>query len=264
MISIILSLGKSVKTVEANFTVHEDKINFKGIYFAEERVVHEGDVKNIGVNFKNGEKVSKGARISSSIISPEAGILLFNIDGYENRYTIGNIKDVDVKAIDELIVRKTLKPGIKILNNSQWYLCASVAEEMDKSLPKGSEKEIFISNKYYKAVVADKFKNTSGYFVILKMKDDMDITNLQRGFTGYIVKAKQNGVSLPASAVVELNGEKGIFVEKNGYAYFRKVKLFTVSEDNVVVYSDPSSKTVLEYDKVIVNPSGLESGDKVR
>lgn len=262
---VIFSIKMQIKTIEVHYGPVEDRIEFSGIYFVEESVVYTGKTDKIKLNFKNGTKLSKGAIIGGDMAAPEAGILVVGLDGYENKYNITNIKDINSKDIQKLIDKRPKLPGIKILNNSQWFLCLSIPKEYEEMLRKGNEKEIRIGEKYYITQVADKFKNDSGYFVVLKMKDDLDVNNLLRGITGYIIKARVNGISLPTTSIAQVGETKGVFVEENGYAYFKKVKIVADNKDSVIVTSDVSSNSGLkEYDKVIVNCSGIKNGDKIR
>lgn len=262
---IVLSIKMQIRTIEVHYGSIEDKMEFKGIYFVEENVVYTGKTDKIKLNFKNGTKLSKGSIIGGEMAAPEAGLLIVGLDGYENKYNISNIKDISLKDIQTLIDKRPRLPGIKILNNSQWFLCLSIPKEYEEMLRKGTEREIKIEDKYYLTQVADKFKNDTGYFVILKMKDDIDINNLHRGLTGYIIKTKVNGVLLPLTAVSQVGENKGVFVIENGYAYFKRVKVVAENKDSVIITSDSSSNSGLkEYDKVIVNSSGIKNGDKVR
>ncbi|TDT61839.1 HlyD family efflux transporter periplasmic adaptor subunit [Fonticella tunisiensis] len=261
---LIISINSGVKTVDAMYGTFEDKVEFKGMYFVQEYVLREGDTKGIKFKFKNGEKISKGVEIAEGIYSTEAGILTFKLDGFENKYDLKSIKNVDVRDIEKLIKEKPQISGIKIINNSEWYICAYISPENIDSFRKGMTKEILINNIYYTADIVDKFNNSSGDFLVMKIKNDLDVVNLHRGFSGYIIKSKNNGIIVPLSALSEYNGEKGVFIEVNGYAYFRPVKvLSTINDKAVVVSADSSKKELKEYDKIITNPSRIRNGTKV-
>jgi hypothetical protein len=260
---IAVFLKIPVKTVQAIYSTYEDKINFEGFYFVDEYVVYNENTKGLDLKYKDGDLVAKGTKLSNNIIANEAGMVINHLDGYENKYNRSNIKNITIGEISSMLDDKK-KPGVKIINNSVWYICGSIDANMSKYIKKGMAKDISINNKYYAADIIDVFKNKSGTFVLMRLKNDLDVENLSRGIEGSIIRTKYNAIVIPENSIIEYNGEVGVFIKLNGYAEFRKVKIINEGNGQVVVVPAEKSKPeLMEYDDVICSPKGLDDGEKL-
>lgn len=260
-----LIMHKPPKTMKAAYNDFEDKINFKGFYFIDEHVVYTGDTKEIGLKYKTGDLVSRGTSIGNGIVADEAGMIITNIDGFENKYNRKNIKDITPKEINNIVKNSKMNSGIKIVNNSQWYVCALLDGEDKKYFKKGMSKDVSINNKYYIADVIDIFRNNKSVIIVLRFKNDLDAKNMTRAISGYIVKSKYEGITISEKSIVDYNGSKGVFINLNGYAEFRKIKVLSTMDDKAIVIPDKDSKPkLMEYDEVICNPNGMKAGKKIR
>lgn len=262
---VYIIINNSKKTVKVAYNEYEDKIDFKGFYFVDEHVLYSGDIKNIGLQYKTGDLVSKGTRISDNIITDVAGMIITHIDEYENKYNRENIKNITSKEINNIVLNAKEHSGIKVINNSQWYVCALLDKDDKKYFKKGMAKDVNINNKYYTADVIDISRNNESVILVLRFKNDLDVENISRAINGYIVKSKYNGITIPEKSIIDYNGNKGVFINLNGYAEFRRIKILSTIKDNAIIIPDKDSRPVLmEYDEVICNPSRLETGKKIR
>lgn len=264
IITIILFSNKSVETIEIMNSKYEEKVSFKGFYFVEERVVSENVINRKDLNFKEGDLVPKNGKITNIISAPEAGMISTKVDGYEGKYDLKNIKKISLKEINEMISSKSKKAGIKIVNNSEWYICCYVEKNDFKGFKKGMARDIAISDNYYRGEIIDTFSNSKENYIIFRVKNDIDISRLERGFEGFIVKARYEGFIIPQKAIIEYNGDKGVFVVLNGYAQFRKVKVLTINDDEAIIAPVSRGAKVKEYDDVICNPKGITAGSRVK
>jgi hypothetical protein len=263
VIIIILLIRFPVKTVQAVYSTYEDKINFKGFYFVNEYVVYSEDTKGIKLNYKDGDLVSKDTKISDNITAREAGMVINHIDGFENKYNRSNIKNIKIEDINNMLSSKR-RPGVKILDNSVWYICGYIDPNMSKYISKGTARDISINNKYYAADIIDVFKNDSGTFVLMRLKNDLDAESLNRGIKGDIIRNRYNAIVIPENSIIEYNGDMGVFVKLNNYAEFKKIKILTKGNGKaVVIPAEKSKPELMEYDDVICNPRGLKNGKKL-
>lgn len=264
LILFITSAGRHVKTEEVRYSTYEEKIQIDGFYFTQENVIYNGNLDGFKLRYKNGERVAKDKEIWNGINSPEAGIIVYQIDGFENKYNLTNITEITEEEMKKM-QNGDLNEGIKIVNNSTWYICAKVMPEVSEFFKKGMVKEILINEKIYIAEVFRNIKNKDGDFIIFKLRSDFDILNLHRTFSGYIIKSRYKGLIVPLKAVCEEDGSKGVFIKKNGYAEFRKADVIYQGNDIAVIRpNEKSRKKISEFDKVIINPDGLKTGKKVR
>ncbi len=260
-----LIINNSEKTVKVAYHEFEDKIDFNGFYFIDEYVLFRGDTKGIEMKYKSGDLVSKGTRISDNIIANEAGMIITHIDGYENKYNKENIKNITAKEINSIVLNAKNNPGIKVVNNSQWYVSALLELDDKKYFKKGMVKDVNINNKYYTADVINILRNNNSIILILRIKNDLNVKNLSRVIKGYIVKSKYDGITIPQTSIIDYNESKGVFININGYAEFRKVKVIsTINNNAIVVPEKKSTPELMEYDEIICNPDGLEIGQKIR
>lgn len=255
---------KPVKTVRITLQKCEIKAQFKGFYFIDEKVIYKGNINEKELKYKNGELVPKNAKISDSIIANEAGMLCTKIDGYEDRYNLSNINKINVKEIEEMISNNKKNTGIKIINSSEWYICGNISKEDAKYFKKGMTKNINVEGEYYNAEVIKVFSSNEDNFILMKVKKDLNIIKLSRGFNGYIVKYVCDGFIVPKNAIIEYNGIRGVFVNTNNYAQFKKVNVLESERDYAVITADPKETKLKEYDEVILNPKGLEDNTKVK
>ncbi|MDF2672673.1 MAG: hypothetical protein K0R09_938 [Clostridiales bacterium] len=262
---VYLIINNSEKTVKVAYHEFEDKIEFKGFYFVDEHVLYSGNTDEFKLQYKTGDLISKGTRISDNIIADKAGMIITHIDGYENKYDKENIKGITVKEINNILYKAKNNPGIKILDNSQWYVCALLDQNDKKYFKKGMVKDVSINNRYYTADIIDILRNDDAVILVLRFKNDLDVENLSRVIKGSIIKSKYEGISIPEKSIIDYNGGKGVFINLNGYAEFRKISVMLRIDGNAIVKPERDSKPVLkEYDDIICNPDGLSSGKKIR
>jgi hypothetical protein len=162
-----------------------------------------------------------------------------------------------------MISDKTQRAGIKIVNNSEWFVCTEVDKEDFKSFKKGMARDLFISGKYYSGEVMRIFSNNKENYLVFKIKNDINISRLKRGFEGFIVKARYDGFIIPQKAIIEYNGDKGVFVDINGYAHFRKTKVLAIDGNEAVIVPAERGAKVKDYDDVICSPKGIVEGSRV-
>lgn len=259
-----LIMNSSKKTIKAAYNIFEDKINFKGFYFVDEYVLYKGDTREIEKKYKSGDLVSKDTRISNDITADKAGMIITHIDGYENKYNLKNIKSITPKEINSIVLNTKNSPGIKIVNSSQWYVCALLDKNDENYFKKGMVRDVNINNKYYTADIISALRNNNSVILIFRFKNDLDVNNLNRAIKGYVIKSKYNGINVPQKSIIDYNGSKGVYININGYAEFRKVKVLSIINGNAIVIPEEKSEPeLMEYDEIICNPDGLENGKKI-
>lgn len=262
---VYLIINGPRRTVKVAYSEFEDKISFEGFYFIEEHVIYNGDTKGIGLKYKTGDMVSVGTLIADGLTADEAGMLITHIDGYENKYDRKNIMDIKPSEIKKIASNTNISSGIKIVNNSQWYICALLNDEDGKYFKKGMQRDVKINNKYLIADIIEVISNGESVILICRFKNDLDVEGIGRAISGYVVKSRNSGITIPEKSIIDYNGSKGVFVNLNGYAEFRKIKVLSILDGKAVVIPDKDSKPkLMEYDEVILNPDGLIDGKKIR
>lgn len=265
VIFLITYLTKpSVATVKAVSTEYENKVAFEGIYLAQENVIYNGDVIEANLKLKNGYKVPKGINIYENLYATESGILCTHLDGYENKFDLKNIAGVGKSEIEKIIKNDSVKSGIKIINNSEWFIYARVDKDSMLKKRRIYNLQLDKTDNYYPAQIIDIINNKDGDFITFKVMDDLNTLDLHRGINGYIIKSIYNGVNIPENAVISMDENTGVLVKTHGYAEFRRVKLLFKGNDVAIISPLTVGKKLQNYDDIICNPKGIVSGTKIR
>jgi hypothetical protein len=141
----------------------------------------------------------------------------------------------------------------------------NIYKDVREYFKKGMVRNVNINNKYFTADIINVFRNNKSVILVLRFKNDLDVENLNRVVKGYIVKSKNQGITIPEKSIIDYNGSKGVFINLNGYAEFRKVKVIsTINGDAIVIPEKGAKPALMEYDEVICNPEGLISDKKIR
>lgn len=214
------------------------------------------------------------------VISDMNGLISSYYDGHEKELNILNIRNLtvsqlerikNVSGIDYSTEKKKGDPVAVISENYRWYLACEVTEEDIDNI--ASERPIFIEieDKRFRAYLEDFYKGTDGKFVgYFRVEDDKFNFFEKRKFTAKLIFQSSNGLVLPNSALTDINGKSGVFVvDMTGIARFVEIKDIVAEDDkNIGVEYDASVQNINQglrlYDEVIINPSGIVEGQRVR
>ncbi len=263
-VAIANTCGRSIKCVAVKEGIYEDKYEFKGIYLFDEDVTYEGQVDETYLYADNGQKVSCNSEIAKGITCNKAGMMYLGLDGYEGCYTLNNVDEISLKDIDNVINVRELKGGIKIIDNSTWYIYMLLNKDIVDFVKKGSSIKLIIGEKYYPAVIDKLYDKDEGTFARVHIETDPDITDLRRGVTGYIIKSSYEGIIVPSSAISHSNEKDGVYINFNGYTAFRKVQVLYSGDEISVVTAESGKGKLSRYDSVVKKAEGIKSGMKIK
>lgn len=264
VVAIINAFGKSIKCVPVQEGTYDEKYEFKGIYLFDESVIYEGAVDETYLYAENGQKVSNGSEIARGITCNKAGVMYLGLDGYEGRFTIDNIDEITLKDVEKVIDLKELKDGIKIIDNSKWYIYMLLDDKMAEDIKSDSYKKLIVQDEYYPVLIKKIYEKDEGTFALVQVESDPDITNLRRGVTGYIIKSSYKGIIVPATAICRSGDDEGVYINYNGYTAFRKAQVIYKGEDVAVVVKEGGSGSLSQHDSVVKNPEGIKSGMRIK
>lgn len=222
-------------------------------------------------------------------ITKDAGIVSYNIDGFENiflpiefnNYIYENIKiedDVNEnnRANSDIIMAEAGKPLFKIINNFEWYTAIKIDNisdiekyQLGNSLSIEFEDDLEIQGRIISI-------NITGEHAVLVLKFNEHLhENYKKRFLDLsIVTLKKDCYKIPNSVIIEKDGVKGVLIEEvNGIVKFRQISILDQDEDYAYIdkgngngyitvdNSETPVRTVLLYDEIIVDPKGIEEGD---
>ncbi|MEG0641479.1 MAG: HlyD family efflux transporter periplasmic adaptor subunit [Clostridium sp.] len=253
-----------VDVVSAKYYEYEDKLAFRGIYFTKESVIYNQPKENLpNINVENGSRVSKGTKISGGLTNNEVGIMLFNVDGYENKYNLENIMSLNLSEMDKIINKSTNSYGIKVIDSDNLYLYGYIGK--DGGFKKNQKLYMLINNKKYLFKVIDIASRKEGNFLVIKMIDDIEYKNLHRGISGDIIKSNYSGIKVPSNTIIMKDSEYKVLVRKsNGYVVEKGINVLYDDSEGAIIEPKQGS-TLAQYDEIIVNPSyRIKDGTRVR
>lgn len=251
----------SVKTVQVITTQYENRIKFDGIYFTQEYIVYAGELVRGNLKVDDGEKIPIGMNIYGNTYSKESGVIVNHLDGYENKFSLQDVNKLTYQDIDKTKVIED-KPGIKIINNSEWFIYAVINK--NNVFKKHRTYNMVVGNSSYPAEVLSSANKGDKNYILFQIKNDLDILNLHRNINGYIIKSIYNGAVIPIKALFSLDGESKVLIKAKGYAELRNVKVLFSDDEVAVIAQADKGKKLQEYDEVICDPEGIKDGTKIR
>ena len=286
--SIITRFMISVIPVET--TVLEDKIVTEFLFIRQEtaipapfagrfeEIIHDGErvakntaigylIKNIGSSLEATEKVP--------VLSPQAGILSYMIDGYESILTpqvwpqldltkLPDLKkEVGKKTITQVIGSKTLVAGehfYKIVDNLvPCNLYAEAVTNLPENFTKGNSIDIRIAeleNLAVKGKIVDLIQTDEESRILFSIPYVTGIENI-RFTNGAIVVGKYSGMVVDKKVLVNKDEAIGVYLLRNGNVFWLPVNVAATAGDKAVLGGLSSS------DWIIVTPGLVKEGQRV-
>lgn len=215
--------------------------------------------------------------ISHSKYSQTAGIFSSYSDQLESYYTLDNIENIDFDRQSEMInirdigtVEKNETIG-RTVNNYKTYLAFEITKEEKDIFKLNGRKTIRVnSNEELSGIVYKLIEKKNKVIVIMKFdKFIYKIVN-QRKLLFEVLITHEVGLLIPKTAVVEKEGELGVYVENIDQTYsFKAVKKIKENEVNMVIEENyfkldgEIHRTVKLYDDVLIDANNI-SHYKVR
>ncbi|UMZ73269.1 HlyD family efflux transporter periplasmic adaptor subunit [Natranaerofaba carboxydovora] len=224
---------------------------------------------------ESGDAKEDDTKEDDTIKSPKPGIVSFFYDGYENILKPEKILDFSVDELERFISKEyeglsELSDGeiifsgqslFRIVDNYTWIMVlvmdqSELEKTVDgKSVAKFSLKE---DDEWYHAGIIDyKFEKDKGALFLEVRRDLGEFWN-DRTKDVSIVTETREGFEIPPQALVEKDGEEGVFLVKRGIVRFYPVEILFRKNDKIYI------EGIEDGDNLIKNPRFIEDGDKVR
>ena len=215
--------------------------------------------------------------------SKDAGVVSFEIDGYEEvyrysdkeKYRFKNIKDKPSKRnlLDSKVTDYN-EPIFKIINNFEWHMLldASKVKDVDKFEVGHNVRVAYKDKELIGSVEA--IHNEKGKISILaRFNTDFDEFYNKRLIDVDVIRYKYNSYKIPERALVEKDNEKGVYIKDiSGIVRFRPVIVIGSSGDYIFVKTgdeknfitlgkdDQKIKTIGKFDEIIIKNLKLKEG----
>lgn len=230
------------------------------------------------------EKESLLAQINGSnyfIKTPMTGVVVAYSDGYEDTFTFENRNKITVSEIEKVkdknlvdVKQKILAghPIGKVVYNFHYYFACQVEKEDIKHIVSEQPVKIYVEDQEVTAYLEDFHKGNDGKFLgLFRVEDETFRFYEKRCHRIKVEYDDRQGLKIPKSAIFQNeNKEEGVYVvDETGTASFRKLKEKLTEDNEYVVcrYSPRDLKKNDEvnlYDRIVLNPSSVKEGQKVR
>lgn len=201
----------------------------------------------------------------SIVNSPQAGIISFYFDGYEDILNLKTMYNLNSKVLD-LIAAQPEELGInvkqdgflaKVIDNSEWYLAVPLNEKDYKLLKEDSNVKILIngSDNELRGRVIKLYKGDDKIYIgIIDMIDIYRDFYKNRKVKIKIIINDYNGLEVPISSIVNKDGGTGVFVVENGkYPVFKGIKIKAQDDKKAIVESIDKISGLRLYDEIAIN-----------
>lgn len=200
------------------------------------------------------------------IISPESGLISFDLDGLEG---ILSPKDIDYITPEQYLsfnehdasdYKETMSPMdaplYKIVDSDRWYI-ASLIPNQDVYYEQGNPVKINIMGLSHGAIDgrvyrADFLKDDT--FLILEMAEGVDQV-LEIRNTPVEIGTITQGLMVPRTAIRDKKGKKGVEVEQNGEIQYVEVKIKAMDEEWAIIEAERDTDILEPNTRVIVKVS---------
>lgn len=216
----------------------------------------------------------------------EAGIVSYNIDGYEEIYSFHNkddynysnfkIENVKITTIEDGQEINVGEPIFKIVDNFEWYMLLKIEDLKDISNYEEGD-FILVGSKEldeeFKGIIININKKNAKGTILCKFNKGFNKIYDKRFINIDIIKYKHDGFKIPKKSIVEKDGLKGVYIKDiSGIVKFKPVEI--LKEDDKFVYlssgddnnmlslkgKDKPVKTITIFDEILVNTKKIKEG----
>ncbi len=202
-----------------------------------------------------------------SVTANGSGYYIANVDGYENAYDYGEIKNILPDQVDALLSgEKSQVPDDvmgKLVTGFNWYIVCKLEIKNIAELEPGATVTIefpYSSTQPLKATV--EAVNVSGAdtaaVVLCCNVMDEELANM-RIEDIEIVFDSVKGFRVPTQAVREVDGVKGVYILRSNTVTFREINIIWSGEEYVLCADDE----IKLYDEIIIKGKDLYDGKAI-
>lgn len=206
-----------------------------------------------------------------TISAPNSGYYISTADGYENIVDYTKVTSMSCKEIDVLLnaQKKEVPDNVmgKLVDEFDWYFVCTIPYDESGELTVGKTVRVNVPNTSVGiincTVVSKGDKEDDNVAVVLKCNlMNRDVANLRIHDIEIIVN-DYVGMKVNNKAIRELNGEKGVYVQRGNLIQFRKINIITSVEEYSIVECVTDSSYLQQYDTIITEGVDLHDGKVV-
>ena len=205
---------------------------------------------------------------SGTVTAEHSGYYVGSTDGYEGAADYASIEEITPAEVDKLL---SLKPKPvkencigRIVTEFNWYIVTRIETKKVERLKKDAHVRIAFRNTAEEidgVVAAINVDGSGSAAVVLRCsRIDKAFLSMRREDVEIIFNTVQ-GFRIPADAVREEDGKKGVYILRANTVSFREINVLWASEDYVVTGGEGNE--VKRYDQIITKGKKLYDGKAV-
>lgn len=207
----------------------------------------------------------------TTVASPNPGYYIGSVDGFENAISYDKVASVNCATINSLLTsqKQNVSGNImgKLVDEFDWYLLCTVPYNESGDLEVNKTVSVNVPNTavgVIKCTVVFKGdKEDDSVAVVLKCNImNRDVANL-RMENIEIITDEYTGIRINNKAIREVDGEKGVYVQRGNIISFKKINILHSTEDYSIIEKVDDSSYVRQYDTIITEGVDLYDGKVV-
>ncbi len=215
--------------------------------------------------------INSGVVEYKTISSPNSGYYIGSVDGYEKTVDFSKVTSLNCKDIESLLKAKKQKTPAnvmgKLVDEFDWYFVCTVPYNESGKIEVGKSVKVNIPNTAVGTINCTVMhkgdREDDKVAVVIKCNlMNRNLANLRIHDIEIIVD-DYVGIKISNDAIREVDGEKGVYVQRGNIIQFRKINIIYSAEDYSVVESVADSAYLQQYDSVITQGVDLYDGKVV-
>ncbi len=205
----------------------------------------------------------------AAVLNPQAGLVSFKIDGWEKFGPGSGFPYLIEKEFEERPYQEQsmgsgekvsrFSPLLRIINNYTWYFSAVLPVSSGELIAEQSQIILYFSFAPDDPVIGEQVEvKRDGEVLKITWAIKQFIENFynQRWCTAQVVYEQIEGIMIPGSALVEKDGQKGVYIIEKGLISYSEVKIIGEKEGFYLV------ENLESYEKVVLNPDKVKEGQR--
>ncbi len=215
--------------------------------------------------------INSGVAEYKTIASPNSGYYIGSVDGYEKTVDYSKVTSLTCQEIETLLnSQKQETPANvmgKLVDEFDWYFVCTVPYNESGKITVGKSVKVNIPNTAVGTINCTVMhkgeKEDDNVAVVIKCTlMNRNLANLRIHDIEIIVD-DYVGIRINNDAIREVDGEKGVYVQRGNIIQFRKINIIESNEDYSIVESIADSTYLQQYDSVITQGVDLYDGKVV-
>lgn len=233
-----------------------------------EEIVVEAKLSKLQAELVSLQTLAEGY---TTVAAHSSGYYIGSVDGYENAIAYKDCTEVTCAQISSLLSAQKQETSSdvmgKLVDSFDWYFLCNVPYNDSGEIEVGDTVSVNVPNTAVGTikckVVYKSDKDGEQVAVVLKCNImNRDVANLRIADIE-IITDEFTGFRINNDAIREVDGEKGVYVQRGNIIQFKKIKIVYSTEDYSIIEKVDDSTYVKQYDTIITQGVDLYDGKVV-